>query len=290
MHYEGKIYRPWPEANSLLIQATIGCTNNKCTFCDMFREKKFRIRKLEGIFKDIDEARRLYPLVDSIFLVDGNVLVIKTELLLQVLEKIKTTFPENKRIALYGGLTDFERKSVDELKELKAAGLTMAYAGLESGDPLVLAQIKKGMTVEQSLAGMEKAKAAGIGMLLSFILGLGGRERSREHIVETVRLLNIMKPDEIAPMALTIQPGTVLESEVKSGEFIQPTPLQILEEEKYLLENLDFPTMYWGDHGNNIVPMRGTLPESQAFFLKRIEQAIASHPVIKEDVLKTFAW
>ncbi len=290
MHYEGKIYRPWPEANSLLIQTTIGCTNNKCTFCDMFREKKFSIRELEDVFQDIEEARRMYPRVESIFLIDGNVLVVKTDFLLQVLEKTKETFPENKRIALYGGLNDFERKSVEELKQLNQAGLTMAYAGLESGDPLVLERIKKGMTVEQALAGMEKAKAAGIEMLLSFIFGLGGKEGSREHIVETTRLLNLMQPEEIAPMALTIQPGTELEREVEAGEFILPTPLQILEEEKYLLENLSFPTMYWGDHGNNIVPMCGRLPETQQLFLEKIEHTIATHPVTKEETLQTFAW
>lgn len=146
------------------------------------------------------------------------------------------------------------------------------------------------MTVDQTLAGIEKAKAAGIEMLLSFILGLGGKERSRQHIVETVRLLNIMQPEEIAPMALTIQPGTELEREVEAGEFVLPTPLQILEEEKYLLESLNFPTMYWGDHGNNIVPMRGRLPDVQKQFLQQIERTIATHPVTKEKVLQTVAW
>lgn len=290
MYYEGKVYRPWPEANSVLIQATLGCTNNSCTFCDMFREKKFSIRTIEDVFKDIEKTRKLYPRVESIFLIDGNVLAVKTEFLLHILEKIKSTFPECKRIALYGGLNDFERKSVEELKQLKQAGLTMAYAGLESGDPVVLEQIKKGMTAEQAIAGMEKAKAAGIEMLLSFIFGLGGKERSREHMVETARLLNIMQPEQIAPMALTIQPGTELEREVEAGEFILPTPLQILEEEKYLLENLDFATIYWGDHGNNIVPMRGRLPASQPLFLKEIEQAMATHPVTRQEVLQTFAW
>ena len=290
MNYEGKIYRPWPEANSLLIQTTIGCTNNKCTFCDMFREKTFRIRNIEDVFQDIKDLRKYYPRAESIFLTDGNVLAVKNDYLLQVLEKVKTTFPECERIALYGGLNDFERKSVEELKELKEAGLGMAYAGLESGDPTVLKQIKKGMTVEQALIGMDKAKAAGVRVLLSFILGLGGKERSHEHIVETTRLLNIMQPEEIAPMALTIQPGTELEREVEAGEFLLPTPLQILEEEKYLLETLDFETIYWGDHGNNIVPMRGKLPQSQKFFLKKIEHAIATHPVTQEEVLKTFAW
>lgn len=290
MNYEGKIYRPWPEANSLLIQTTIGCTNNKCTFCDMFRDKKFRVRKLEDVLHDIEGMRKYYPHAESIFLTDGNVLAVKNDYLIQVLEKVKSTFLECERIALYGGMNDFDRKSIGELKELKEAGLSMAYAGLESGDPVVLERIKKGMTVKDVLAGMEKSKAAGIRVLLSFIMGLGGKDRSREHIIETTRLLNLTKPEEIAPMALTIQPGTDLEQEAESGEFVQPTPLQILEEEKYLLENLDFDTIYWGDHGNNIVPMRGRLPESQKFFLKKIEHAIATHPVTQEEVLKTFAW
>ena len=290
MNYEGKIYRPWPEANSLLIQTTIGCTNNKCTFCDMFREKKFRVRKIEDVLHDIESMRKYYPHVESIFLTDGNVLAIKNDYLLQILEKVKSTFPECERIALYGGMNDFNRKSVADLKRLKEAGLSMAYAGLESGDQVVLERIKKGMTVNDVLSGMEKAKASGIRVLLSFIMGLGGKDRSHKHIVETTRLLNLTRPEEIAPMALTIQPGTELEREVESGVFIQPTPLQILEEEKYLLENLAFETFYWGDHGNNIVPMRGKMPQSQKFFLKKIKYAIAHHPVTQEEVLKTFAW
>lgn len=291
MQYEGTVYRPWTEANSLLIQTTLGCTHNKCTFCNMFREKRFRIRELEDIFKDVEEARLMYPRVGSIFLIDGNVLALKTPFLLQVIEKITATFPECSKISLYAGLNDLRRKSVDELKELKQAGLTMGYAGLESGDPVILERIKKGMTPEQAIEGMAKAKEAGIEMLLSYIFGLGGKERSQEHIVETTRLLNIMTPEEMAPMALAIQPGTELEQEVKAGEFVMPTPLQVLEEEKYLLQNLaNFESFYWGDHGNNIVPHKGRLPESRELFLGHVNRAINTHPVCKEEVLKTYAW
>ncbi|MEH0019011.1 MAG: radical SAM protein [Desulfobacter sp.] len=291
MHYEGKIYRPWIEANSLLIQTTLGCTHNKCTFCDMFREKKFGIRKIEDIFSDIDEARRIFPHVGSVFLIDGNVLALKTEFLLQILEKLTAAFPECKKISLYAGLNDLRRKSVAELTALKQAGLAMAYTGLESGDPVILKRIKKGLTPDQALKGMEKAKAAGIGVLISIIFGIGGKERSKTHIAETVKLLNIMKPEELAPMALAIQPGTELAREVDAGEFILPSPLQVLEEEKYLLEHLDeFPMYYWGDHGNNIVSSKGQLPASRNIFLEKVEQAIATHPVTQKEVLETFAW
>jgi radical SAM superfamily enzyme YgiQ (UPF0313 family) len=291
MNYEGKVYRPWPEANSLLIQTTLGCTHNKCTFCDMFREKRFRIREIEDIFKDIDGARKIYPHIGSIFLIDGNVLALKTPFLLKILDRIKSTFPECSKISLYAGLNDLRRKSVEELTELKQAGLTLAYTGLESGDSVTLERIKKGLTPEQAEEGIAKAKASGIAVLISIIFGIGGKERSRQHIIETTSLLNIMKPEEIAPMALAIQPGTELEKEVERGNFLLPTPLQILEEEKYLLENMTgFDTFYWGDHGNNIVPMKGRLPESRELFLKNIDRAIATHPVCKEEILQTFAW
>ena len=147
------------------------------------------------------------------------------------------------------------------------------------------------MTPAQALAGMEQAKAAGIAVLLSFIFGIGGKERSQVHMVETTRLLNLMQPEEIAPMALAVQPGTELAEAVDAGQFIQATPLQILEEEKYLLENLsDFNTFYWGDHGNNIVSSKGRLPQNRNAFLKKIKQAIASHAVTEQKTLKTFAW
>ena len=291
MYYEGKVYRPWPEANSLLIQTTFGCTHNKCTFCDMFREKRFRIRELEEIFKDIEEARATFHHVGSIFLIDGNVLALKTPFLVQILEKIAATVPDCSKISLYAGLNDLRRKSVEELKQLEQAGLSMAYVGLESGDRVTLERIRKGLTPEQAEEGMAKAKAAGIEILVSIILGIGGRERSIEHITETTRLLNIMKPEQIAPMALTIQPGTELERQVESGQFAQATPLQILEEEKYLLENLTgFETLYWGDHGNNIVSSRGRLPTSREQFLGKIDHAIATHPITRQQVLPASPW
>ena len=291
MHYEGKIYRPWMEAESVLIQTTLGCSNNQCTFCTMFDDKRFKVRDIEGIFRDIEEARLIYPRVESIFLVDGNVMAIRTEMLLKILDKIKATFPEIKNISLYSGFNDFRRKSISELKEMKSAGLSMAYSGLESGDPIVLEKIKKRMTREHAIEGMAMAREADIKVLASFIFGLGGKERSVEHAINTTSLLNIMQPDAIAPMALAVQPGSELEREIHRGEFTLPTPLQILEEEKYLLENLDdFPCYYWGDHGNNISPMRGMLPASRQPFLDKINQDIAHNPITKQNVIQTFSW
>ena len=291
MKYEGSVYRPWMEADSILLQVTIGCSNNNCTFCTMFTDKKFRKRDIEDVFNDIEDLSKVYPHAESIFLIDGNVMVLGSKYLIKVIKKIKETFPNMKNIALYSELNDLRRKTVEELKQIKEAGLDMAYIGLESGDPQVLENIQKGMSVDQALEGMQKAKEAGIRVLLSFIFGLGGKYRSKEHMLETTRVLNIMKPDEIAPMALAVQPNSVLEQEVNSGEFTLATPAQILEEERYLLANLDeFETFYWGDHGNNIVPQKGFLPLMKNRFLKNVEKEIEKNPIIKEEILRTFAW
>ena len=291
MQYQGTIYRPWPEAGSLLIQATLGCSNNRCTFCGMFRDKRFRIRERNAVLRDIAEARALYDHVDTVFIIDGNVLVVKTDFLMEIVERLRATFPECERISLYAGLNDLRRKPIEDLKALKQAGLGMAYCGLESGDRWVLERINKGLTPEQALEGMNKAKLAGIDVLLSIVLGLGGRERSREHIEETTRLLNLMQPEQLAPMALAIQPGTELAGEVERGEFILPTPMQLLEEELYLLENLSgFDCYYWGDHGNNLSPMKGRLPTSRGLFLDRIAHAMHSHPAAQQDTLHTYPW
>ncbi len=290
MNFEGKVYRPWTEANSVLIQVTLGCSINTCTFCNMFSDKRFQVRDIEEVFRDIEQTRLAYPYVPSIFLIDGNVLAARTDYLLKVLEKVKTTFPECQKISLYGGLNDVRRKSVSELKELKSAGMDMIYSGLESGDGVVLERIQKHMTPKQALEGMALIKDAGIETLLSFIFGLGGRERSTEHIVNTTNLLNQMQPEQIAPMALAVQPGTVMEQEVARGEFILPTEMQILTEEKYLLENLKFDTFYWGDHGNNVVSQRGLLPQFQQQFLDRVNLKIQSNPLAEDKVIQTFAW
>lgn len=292
MKYEGTVYRPWIEADSELIQVTIGCSNNNCTFCTMFKDKKFRKRNIDDVFKDIEQLRVEKSNVESIFLIDGNVMVLGTSYLLKVIRKIKETFPEIKNIAMYSELNDLKRKSVEELKSLKDAGLDKVYSGLESGDEKVLENINKGMTPQDAIDGMAKAKEAGIEVLLSFIFGLGGKYRSQEHIRETTKLLNIMKPEEVAPMALAVQPRSELAQEIKSGEFIQASSEQIFEEERYLLENLgDFDTFYWGDHGNNIAPQKGFMPLSRNHFLEKLKKEFNTNKYIKKDQpLHTFAW
>lgn len=290
MQYEGKVYRPWMEAQSVLIQTTIGCTINTCTFCSMFRDKRFRVRDIEDIFQDIEQARKTHPFVESIFLIDGDVMAIRSDMLIAILNKVTETFPEIKNIALYAGYNNVRRKTVKDLIAMREAGLTMVYAGLESGDEQVLKAINKGMTPEHVIKGAAMIKEAGIRLLASFIFGLGGKERSKEHIIATTNIINITKPEEIAPMGLAIQPGTELEEYVASGAFVRATPLQILEEEQYLLEHLNIDTYYWGDHGNNIATMRGWLPKNQERFKEHVLDNIANNPITQANVIQAFTW
>lgn len=291
LRYEGKIYRPWMEMDSILIQTTIGCTHNRCTFCDMYRDRKFRVRPLEEVGEDIDTARDWFGRIDSMFLTDGNVLATPTEYLHAILKKIETTIPECRSVSLYASFNDIRRKSAEELAMLREAGLRTAYVGLESGDPETLERIHKRMTAEQAVEGMEKARAAGIGVLVSLILGLGGKDRSEIHARRTVDLLNRLRPGQIAVLSLAVQPGTPLAEDVRTGKFVQATPSQILEEERILLENLgDFETIYWGDHVSNITPKRGRLPAARKAFLEQIERDIVEHPVTRLAVLPVEPW
>ncbi len=290
MEYEGKIYRPWMEAESFLLQVTYGCSHNSCTFCTMFDDKIFAIRPLAAIYKDIEEAAANYWAIRSIFLIDGNVLVVKTPLLLEILYKIKELIPSCKRVAMYAAFNDLRRKSVDELRELRAAGLDIVYAGLESGDAGILKRVRKQMTPAQAREGMARAKEAGLAVHSSLIFGLGGRAHSQQHIEATAALLNELRPEEISTLSLSVQPNSELEREVQAGHFTQASPLQLLQEEKYLLETINFPTLYWGDHGNNIVAKRGYLPESQQEFIALVDDAIAHHPLSKLESYHPNPW
>lgn len=293
MRFEGKIYRPWMEANSQLLQVTIGCTNNDCTFCSMFRDKKFKMRPLDDVLTDVDAMRANYPSVKSIFLVDGNVMVMPTKKLLAILNKIKSVYPMIENITLYSQLNDLEAKSEEEIKTLVDAGLSMAYCGLESGDAQVQKEIKKGLDIEVAKRAVKKAKKAGLKIHLSLIFGLGGSARTLEHISATTDLLNEVQPDEISPLALTRQSDTPLSDDIQNGRFVQVTPTQMLQEEIYLLENLrDFPMVYWGDNGNNMVPQRGLFPRDKAQILANVKTALTTHPEIKNGAKfhSTFEW
>ncbi|MBQ2095978.1 MAG: radical SAM protein, partial [Firmicutes bacterium] len=194
MQYEGMVYRPPSEAYSLILQVTIGCSHNKCRFCSMYKDKKFHIRQLEDILADLRECRAYYSRVRRIFLADGDALCLSNTKLLAILNAIRDLFPECERVGIYGRATDILRKTPEELKALKEAGIGIVYVGAESGDPEVLARMCKNATREQLIEGVRRAEDAGIAASVTFISGLGGRERWKEHAIASATMISEMRP------------------------------------------------------------------------------------------------
>lgn len=276
MRYEGTVYRPPSEAGSLIIQLTIGCARNTCTFCAMFKDKKFRIRPLEDVVEDLYMARRYYSniRVRRIFLADGDALIVKTKDLLYIIEKIKEIFPEIERISAYGAPADILFKTDEELKTLHEAGLEMIYMGAESGDDQVLKYVKKGVTSAQLIEAGQKLKKAGMVSSITLISGLGGRKLLKEHAINSARVISAIKPEYLGFLTLMVEPGTELYKEYKEGRFELLGPYDVLEEMKLFIENVDSEgTVFRANHASNYVPLKGTFNKDNDIMLKQIEAA-----------------
>lgn len=278
MRYDSDIiYRPPGEWRSYLLQCTVGCSHNKCTFCAMYKEKKFRVRPLEEILEDIDMALDYYgPGVERVFLMDGDAIVMKTDQMLRILEKLYHNFPNLQKVTTYAGPMSTLSKSVDELRQLRQAGLTRAYLGVESGSDTVLKAINKGCTAAQMLRAGQNLVEAGIDLWAIVILGLAGEDGDREeHVLSSARIINEMKPRHLSAMTFAPAKGTQLGEDVLAGRFKVCTSDQVLDECRLLLENLDVdPLHFTSNHASNYLPLKGGLPEDRDKFLSLIEQAL----------------
>lgn len=274
MRYVGTIYRPPSEAGSLLIQATIGCPHNRCRFCGMYKATRFRVRLLQDVLDDLDTAREVWgPEVRTLFLPDGNTIVMKTASLAQVLSHARECFPALERITVYGSARFIKLKDEGELKTLREAGLTRIHMGLESGDEATLARMGKGATAEESVAAGRKARAAGLELSVYYLLGLGGRDRLEEHALASAEAINAMAPDFVRIRTLSPSPGTPLYEDVLANRFETPTPDEAMRELGLLVAGLSGPTMLLSDHISNYVNLTGRLPEDKPELLAEIEAA-----------------
>lgn len=275
MRYEGAVYRPPSEAYSLIVQVTVGCSHNGCTFCNMYKAKQFHIHTLEEVLEDLAEARAMYNYVDRIFIADGDALIYKTEDLVVILDYIRENFPECQRVTSYATPRSLLLKSQEELNLIHEHGLEMLYLGLESGcDEILLARNKGATSAEIVLAG-QKAKKAGYKLSVTILSGLGGEQLLEKHAIETARAITEMKPDYIGEMTLNIIPGTRLFEEHKAGTFKMPSPVQILEETKLLIENIDNEgAVFRSNHVSNYVNIRGTFNAGRADMIRQIDDAI----------------
>lgn len=276
MRYEGTVYRPPSEANSLLIQASIGCPHNKCTFCSMYKGTKFRLRPVEEIKEDLLAARNYYgEYVNSLFFPDGNTIIMKTDQLVEILEYARSLFPHLQRITVYGSARFVNRKSQEEIERLKAAGLTRVHTGMESGDDVVLERINKGTNAEEIIAAGKKLKAAGIDTSEYYLVGIGGIDRSREHALASSRVLSSFSPDFIRLRTFVPIPGTPLYDDFQSGIFKLLSPHQALEEIKLLIENLDCQnSVVLSDHVSNYWDVNGLIPRDRGKMLMALEQGL----------------
>ena len=275
MNYEGTVYRPPSEAYSLIVQVTVGCSHNSCTFCNMYIDKKFRIRKKEEVLADFQEAYEYYgDNIRRIFLADGDALVVKTADLLDILQFIREKFPSTERVTSYGTPKDILRKSEEELKELSRAGLDMVYMGAESGDEVTLKAINKGVTAQEIIEAGQRLKRCGIKASITLISGLGGRARKVEHAVESAKLISAIVPEYVGFLTLMIDPATKIYSQIKSGEMELLKPDDVAEEMKLFLTHVDSPgTVFRSNHASNYIALGGTLNDDIPAMLHQLEIA-----------------
>lgn len=276
MRYEGTVYRPPSEANSLLIQATIGCPHNKCTFCSMYKGSKFRLRPVEEIKEDLAAARNYYgDFITSIFFPDGNTIIMKTEQLLEIFNFARELFPHLKRITVYGSARYINKKSEADLIRLREAGLTRVHTGMESGDDETLRRINKGTTAEDIIAAGLKLKTAGIQTSEYYLAGIGGIERTREHAINSARALSAFSPDFIRIRTFVPVPNTPLYEDYLRGDFKLLTPHQTLREIRLLVENLECDnSMVLSDHVSNYWDVCGIIPDDREKMLAGIDEAL----------------
>ncbi|MFO7566551.1 MAG: radical SAM protein, partial [Enhygromyxa sp.] len=279
MDYVGRIFRPPSEAKSLLLQVTIGCSHNRCVYCDMYRDKQFRPKPWERIEADLREAAALGRRgvrSDRVFLCDGDALILSTRKLLQILAGIREHLPWVTRVGTYGDTRSVGRKSVEELEQLREAGLTIVYHGMESGDDEVLERIDKGGTRPELLTTASKLRAAGITHSVIVLLGIGGVALSEQHARNTAATLSEMDPPYVGALTTTIVPGTPLAEMAARGDFELPSKFRMLEELRVIVAESDFSACrFSSNHASNYLPLRGELPRDKPGMLALLDEVIA---------------
>ena len=287
MHYEGNIIRPPSEANSILLQVTVGCSRNKCTFCGTYKGERFRIKPDSVIMQDIAFAARYCTRQRRVFLCDGDALIIPQKRLLKVLEEIEKHLPWVTRVGLYANAKALDMKTADELKELKAHGVGIAYLGLETGDDVTLKKINKGATAAHMIEMGRKAKLAGFKLSITVLLGIAGPERSQIHARETGRVLSAIDPDYVGALSLMLIPETPLFEAYESGTFQLIEPQQMLAELRTMFASTNLTRgLFHANHASNYLPIRARLPKEKASTLQLIDAALEGKVPLKPEYLR----
>jgi radical SAM superfamily enzyme YgiQ (UPF0313 family) len=275
MHYEGNCIRPPSEAYSILLQVTLGCSHNKCTFCGAYSDKRFNIKDNDIILKDIKFASMHMTSQERLFLMDGDALIIPQKRLVWILDQIREHLPWIKRVGTYGNAKSIGMKSIDDLIELKEKGLRIVYLGVESGDDEVLKQINKGVLSEKLLTEGRKVKEAGIKLSVTVLLGIAGEERSLEHARATGRLLSSMDPNYVGALTVMLVPGTPLYEDHCKGVFHLIDERKILAELREMIAQTDLTRgLFFSNHASNYLPVKARLPNGKQNALDLIDGAL----------------
>ncbi|MDI6732648.1 MAG: radical SAM protein [Planctomycetota bacterium] len=287
MRYEGMIIRPPSEADSYLLQITYGCSHNKCTFCGTYLGTKFRVRKLDEVLEDISMAQRFIPHTRRVFLCDGDAMLLPTDYLLKILKALTMIFPDLQRVGIYANASDILKKSDSELSELSRHKLTIAYLGLESGNDEILKKVKKGATAKDMIDAVRKAQDVGIKMSVIGLIGLGGRELSTQHAIDTAKVVNKMTPRYFSLLTLMIVPGTPLADDYKKGRLELPDPEEMVKEVRMVVENMDSPgTIFRANHASNYAPLAGTFNKDKERLLQEIDRYLNGKNEFRPEFLR----
>ncbi len=287
--YVGRIFRPPSEAPSFLLQVTVGCSHNRCAYCDMYRDKRFTAKPWDTIAADIEEAAAMGPRFRRVFLCDGDALILPTRKLLRVLEAVGQRLPWVERVGVYGDTRSVGRKSVEELTQLREAGLGIVYHGMESGDDTTLTNIDKGGTADECIQTADKLRAAGIVHSVMVLLGIGGTERTAEHPRATARVLSRMDPPYVGALTTTVVPGTPLWQQQERGEFTLPGKFELLTELRELVANVDFSACrFSANHASNYLPLRADLPAHKDELVAMLDQVleVRDESLLKPEALR----
>lgn len=273
--YDTPVFRPPSEARSFILRVTRGCAHNKCTYCNMYRGVPFQILKDEEISRQIAYAVHYgKDSVRRVFLADGDALVLPTEKLLKILQALKDNFPRLQRVASYAAPKDILRKSEEELRQLKEAGLQLLYYGMETGDDLTLKAVNKGVNAEEAIEAGRRVTASGMKLSLMVILGLAGKEGSERHALATAKAINIIQPTMLSALCLMLYRGSELLDQFENGEFNPLSPQGLMQELHLMMQHIDLPQdkhcLFRSNHVSNYVQLAGTLPKDKERLLLEI--------------------
>jgi len=275
MQYEGTTYRPPPEADTPLLQVTVGCAHNRCTFCNMYRDVNFRVISMDRVENDLKEIHYIFNRVERFFLVNGDAFVLSVRQLKQIAEKINKIFPECQTISMYASIRNIQTKTDAELRELKDLGINDLYIGVESGSDTVLSNINKGNTVAEAKIALQRITEAGIDHISNVILGAAGANKGLENAEATAAFINETQPKMIWMGSLAVFKGTELYNEIQSGLFKQATEMEILQEEQAFIQQLKLENVrILGQHPTNTIPIGGVLPGDKQKMIQMIDEGI----------------